>query len=503
MKIKKIMKKKYSLLLLLFISICCKTDKNEISETIKSDYIEEMTQVNTRFNKYVNNNYFALYSLGQYDFTKKIDSLRGTYTTLINQYKGKLDESIIKDDFLTVNATFYQKILEYPNQHKKFTGENVLISKKNQETIDNFSKKFNDASLLSNKNFRKFTKYYITIESRKKLKSHIYDTLDNQQLTADWNTIETLFKNQDVSDFWKQEYLYDHIDNIGIKNIDAFYTNFITTCKKTDYTTKINEIYNLQKKRRTSHRIETYKRVNGFELDMHLFLPDPNSFNGNRPTIVQFHGGSWSIGNPDWFFGTAEEYAKQGWIVAVVEYRIKARQGTYPFEAVKDAKSAIRWLRENAKKYKIDPNKILATGNSAGGHLALATTLTTYWNEKTDNLTISAKPNSLIVNAAVYDLTDNNTKWIVENLENKEVVKEISPNHLMKKTITKMLLIHGDKDRNCPYDSATHFYQKMKSLGNNIELYTIQGGYHRVWYGKHYTEVAKVTREYIQKLNYN
>lgn len=166
---------------------------------------------------------------------------------------------------------------------------------------------------------------------------------------------------------------------------------------------------------------------------------------------------------------------------------------------MKDAKSAIRWLRENSKKYNINSNKILATGNSAGGHLALATTLVENWNEETDNLKTNAKPDFLILNAAVYDLTDKNTRWIREHIDYKDRAKEISPNHLIKKTKTKILLIHGEKDMNCPYKSANIFYTKMKSLGNNIQFHTVKGAEHLIWHGKHALEVSKVTSAYIQQ----
>ena len=289
---------------------------------------------------------------------------------------------------------------------------------------------------------------------------------------------------------------------MGIKNIDKFYTNFITSSKNSEYKIKIKAIYDSHKKRQENHIIEPYKRVDDFELEMHIFLPDTLIFKCNRPTIVYFHGGSWSEGKPDWFFDTGKEYAKQGWVATAVEYRIKGRQGTYPFEAVKDAKSAIRWLRENAKKYKIDPNKIVATGNSAGGHLALATNLVDNWNEKTDDIAISPVPDVVIVNSAVYDLTVNNTRWITEYDENKGLVKEISPNSLIKKTSTKFLLIHGEKDRRCLYSTADYFYKKMQSLGNSVELHKINDANHFIWFGRNYPEIAKITGAYIEKLNW-
>jgi acetyl esterase/lipase len=219
--------------------------------------------------------------------------------------------------------------------------------------------------------------------------------------------------------------------------------------------------------------------------------------------MVYFHGGSWTEGKPDWFFGSGEYYAKQGWVAVAIEYRINARHGTSPFESVKDAKSAIRWLRVNARQYNIDPSKIVATGNSAGGHLAMASALADNWNEVTDDMNINASPDVLLVTSGVFDLTVDNTKWIVKGMENKEIVKEISPNHLLKSNLPPMLVIHGEKDKNCLYSTAEYFVDKSKTLGNDVELHTIKGARHFIWFGKYAGQVSKIKREYLERLELN
>lgn len=494
------MKIKYFLLLFLIIIQSCKSQTKLNSESIKKTFLEEQEEIGTPVWNYLRSNTYTINSLSQPNFTNKIDSLKNIYVKHLNKNKGKLDKNTFNDETLSINCSFDKFILEYPQNHKNFTGEKIVLSKKNQSQLKENHKNFNDISLLSNKALENYVKSYISIESDKKLQSHSYEQIDNQQLTADWNTIESTFTNQEANDFWKYRYLYNHIDDIGIKNIDNFYNSFITSCNSSEYTNKIREIYKSHKKGRESHIIETYKKVDDFELEMHIFLPDTAIYKGKRPAIVYFHGGSWSQGKPDWFFETGEFYAKKGWVATAVEYRIKGRQGTYPFEAVKDAKSAIRWLRENSKKYKIDSSKIVATGNSAGGHLCIATTLVDNWNEESDNLKINAIPNVVIVNSAVYDLTANNARWITEYHKNKNLVKEISPNNLIKKSSTKFLLIHGENDKRCLYSSADYFYKQMKSVGNSIELYKINDAEHFIWFGN-YPEVGKITRKYIEELN--
>ncbi len=495
------MRAKLLFILSLILMLSCKNSNNVDFEKNKSAFLDEQLEFADPVWKYIRSNKYHLNTLNQDEFTKKIDSLQSIFSTHLNDNKSKLDKTTFNYETTGIKLAFDKLILEYPELHKRYTGDNIVPSKYNQSKLEENLTFFNDEKLLSIKELKHYVTSYVKTQSRKKIESSVFDELDNQQLNADWSVMESIFTNSKVSDFWKHKYLYYHIDNLGIKNIDKIYSSFISSCKTPEYSESINKIYLSHKKKRASHIIETYKEIGGFKLDMHLFLPNPKDFKGKRPTIVQFHGGSWSEGKPDWFFSTAETYAKQGWVVGVVEYRIKGKQGTYPFESVKDAKSAIRWIRENAKKYNIDPNKILATGNSAGGHLSLVTTLTENWNESTDNLKTSAKPNAIIVNSAVYDLTSNPNRWITEKVQNREMAKEISPNHLIKKSTVKMLLIHGDKDGNCPYETAEYFYTKMKSMGNDIELHTIKDADHWIWYGKHSSKVSAITNDFIEKLN--
>lgn len=361
---------------------------------------------------------------------------------------------------------------------------------------------FNNPVLLENLDFRNYIQSYVSIESKKKLESGIYNGKDNQQLLADWATIDSLFSNREVNCYWKKDYLYNHIDGMGNKNVAAIYNEFMTFCKDTASTSQVRDIYNTHIEGRASHEIEIKKTVDNFNLEMHLFLPDQNVFKGERPTIVYLHGGSWSEGKPDWFFNSANEDTKQGWVATAVEYRIKGRHGNYPFESVKDSKTAIRWLRENANRYNIETNQIVVTGNSAGGHLALATSLVDTWNEESDDVSIDAKPNVVIVNSAVYDLTVENSKWIAESKADKNIVKEIAPNSLIKPSSTKFLLIHGENDRRCTFASAEYFHNKMKVLGSDIELHKIENADHFIWFGEKASQVYKITNDYIDKLEF-
>lgn len=125
------------------------------------------------------------------------------------------------------------------------------------------------------------------------------------------------------------------------------------------------------------------------------------------------------------------------------------------------------------------------------------------WNEKTDDLRYSPAPNLLLVNAGVYDLTDRNTAWIRSDLSDKKLVKEISPNHIVKKVTANFLIIHGTKDRNCPYPTAEEFDQKMKQAGNNIAFHPLEGAGHFIWYDPKFArQISAIRNDFLIEQGY-
>ncbi|WP_101308587.1 alpha/beta hydrolase [Labilibaculum manganireducens] len=101
------------------------------------------------------------------------------------------------------------------------------------------------------------------------------------------------------------------------------------------------------------------------DLHADLFRPEKE---GKYPVLVLVHGGAWRAGNKSLLVPMAQKIAEKGFVTVAVEYQL-ALEAPYP-AAVHNIKAAIRWLRANAEKYNIDPQKIAITGCSAGGHLA-------------------------------------------------------------------------------------------------------------------------------------
>ena len=103
------------------------------------------------------------------------------------------------------------------------------------------------------------------------------------------------------------------------------------------------------------------------DRDLHVDIYRPDDDN-RYPALLMIHGGGWRSGSRELQRPLAMHIAKEGYVTVPVEYRLSL-EAKYP-AALHDVKAAIRWLRANADRYGIDPDKIAVSGCSAGGQLA-------------------------------------------------------------------------------------------------------------------------------------
>lgn len=111
-----------------------------------------------------------------------------------------------------------------------------------------------------------------------------------------------------------------------------------------------------------------YRGIDG--RDLRIFIFTPASSDAPRPAVVWFHGGAWRGGSPEVFFPHARYFAERGLVSISVEYRLITPEALGVADCVDDARAALRFIRENAVSLGIDPARIAAGGDSAGGHLA-------------------------------------------------------------------------------------------------------------------------------------
>src|SRR5205823_3485066 len=128
---------------------------------------------------------------------------------------------------------------------------------------------------------------------------------------------------------------------------------------------------------------------------LHVHYPPDWKKEDKRPVIVFFFGGGWTQGKVEQFEPQAAYLAGRGLVAARADYRVNSRHGVTPDACVEDAKSAVRWLRLNAAMLGIDPERVVAAGGSAGGHIAACTTCPGLDAEDED-AKVSSRPNALV-----------------------------------------------------------------------------------------------------------
>jgi acetyl esterase/lipase len=208
-----------------------------------------------------------------------------------------------------------------------------------------------------------------------------------------------------------------------------------------------------------------YKNIDGIELEMVMYQPKV-SYEFKLPAIVFFFGGGWKSGNPSHFEKQAEYLATRGIVAFCPDYRTESRHSTTPFECVKDAKSAIRYLKSNSEALGIDADKIVASGGSAGGHLAACTALIENINEPGDDMNISTVPMALVLFNPVVDTGKKG--YGQERLAGREF--EISPVHHITSGVPPTLIMHGKDDETVPYENVVRFNYLMKQQNNKSTL---------------------------------
>ena len=244
-----------------------------------------------------------------------------------------------------------------------------------------------------------------------------------------------------------------------------------------------------------------YKKVDTTQLFLEVHYPPMMDSTKNYPAMVFFFGGGWVGGQRAQFLNQAKYFAKRGMVCFLADYRTSKINGTTPFEAVKDAKSAIRFIRENATKFKVDTAKIIASGGSAGGHLAATTALIEAYNESTDNLLISCVPNALVLFNPVVD--NGPGGYGFERIGDE--YKSFSPLHNIKKGAPPTIIFLGTKDHLIPVETAEYYKVVMEKVESrcDLELYEDEGhGFFNYKNFKAYKNTVSEADRFLVSLGY-
>lgn len=244
-----------------------------------------------------------------------------------------------------------------------------------------------------------------------------------------------------------------------------------------------------------------YKQIDTTKLVMDVFYPEKIDSSKSYPAMVFFFGGGWVGGDRSHFLNHAKYFSKRGLVCFLVDYRTKTKNNTTPFESLKDAKSAIRFIRKNASIFSIDTTTIIASGGSAGGHLAAATALILDYNEDTDDLSVSCIPNALVLFNPVIDNGPGGYGYERIGAE----YKSFSPLHNITKGAPPTILFLGTNDHLIPAETANYYKKVMEKVGSNCELHLYEGEGHGFFNYKNFEFYKKTITEtdiFLQSLGY-
>lgn len=226
-------------------------------------------------------------------------------------------------------------------------------------------------------------------------------------------------------------------------------------------------------------RVETYRKTGSTELKLWIFgESDPKT---PKPAIVFFFGGGWYGGSPDLFENQARHFAKRGMIAITADYRVKSRHDVQVVECVKDAKAVIAWVRENAQRLGIDPDKIAASGGSGGGHLAACTgTISGFGSDERPNAMILFNPACTLAPIAGWQPSGVRPGKLSAKRFGVEA-QVISPAHHIGPHTPPTLILHGKQDTTVPYASVVAFESAMKKAERPGKLVGYDGAEHTFW----------------------
>ena len=208
------------------------------------------------------------------------------------------------------------------------------------------------------------------------------------------------------------------------------------------------------------------------------------------PVVVMVHGGGFRAGNRQSYLPMAIKLAQRGYVAATVTYRL-APQHPFP-AAVHDVKAAVRFLRANAGKYGIDPERMAALGGSAGGHLVLFLGLTAGVPEfegTGPNREFSSRVSCVVDYYGPTDFTQSYSKsvdaaevlplFLGGDLKQKRLEHiRASPLNWVTPNAAPVLAIHGTQDTYVAYEHSVWLIGRLLDAGVPAELDTIPGAGH-------------------------
>ena len=431
-------------------------------------------------------------------YNTRVDSLESAYLKAHSKFK---DTAVLEDvyDKKIVNEikyrTKFHKII-FPAIHEMYTGDTLHINQKFFDEI--VQESFDDPKLLEQSSYVLFLNRYIDILAAGDLRFRNYYDAGIQKIVPKYRAIQSLDAHQEIKDYMMNEHLKKSISNYGITYLGDIISDYKANSENPILKKQVLDMYAENETRREEpDTIVIYKSVGNVKLEAHIFKPKGHQALDKAPVYAFFHGGGWAVGVPEWGYKNCKRYQEKGMFAVSFEYRLIDIHSSNIINCIEDAKSAILWLRKEANTLGIDPEKIVAAGFSAGGHLAASTAILDHF-EIEDPSGFNAIPNAFIAHSATYDTTKSNFFRRQSNGE----AESISTLHNAKKDLPPSISFHGSRDHLARLDEFTEYRDKMEALENDFEYRLFEGVGHFFNDAKASEEVVELTDAFLARLGY-
>ena len=244
-----------------------------------------------------------------------------------------------------------------------------------------------------------------------------------------------------------------------------------------------------------------YASVEGESLKLDVSIPDGS---GPFPVAILVHGGGWGGGDKTVVHvPPTEPFTEANFVWFSIDYRL-APKFRWP-DCIDDVRTAIGWVKEHAREFKGDPNRIVLVGYSAGGHLASYAVATADDITSVQGLVVFAGPTDLVadcerrgeVSPALQALFDHGPEL---DAPIRKKLADASPLNRLTDRMPPTLLIHGTKDASVPYSQSVVFQERMQKLKVPCELIMIPDGEHRLRDWKRLNpEYPRMTIDWLQE----
>jgi len=265
----------------------------------------------------------------------------------------------------------------------------------------------------------------------------------------------------------------------------------------------------------TAHRDLAYVENGHARQVLDLFVPA--SAGRPLPVIIWIHGGGWAAGDKAGCPPLRQGYAQRGYAIASVNYRL-SQHARFPAQ-LQDGKAAIRWLRSNASRFGLDPDRFGVWGSSAGGHLAAMVGVTGDVREfdaegprdvssavqcvmndygPTDFLQMDA--HRLAGAALAHNASDSPESRLIggpiTDPVNRALVARANPITYVSRGDPPFLINHGDQDPLVPHHQSELLFAALKDAGVTVRFNTVRGGGHGAGFGG--AELDAMRRDFFE-----